>query len=172
MFKVKGSKYVICIPSLFYPCGFYFLCVLACSFFFLCVCGISRQGIAQWLERWTRDWKVVGSNPCGSGRRIVFSRVNFLCWFLFRYPFHPRVTAVTHKRSWSSCQKCRWQVTAKHACTLRMWLCMKWYGAWLYDVHWTRRDGSGFMWHLPCQCCKYTTSVDIKKRAVKSHSLL
>ena len=29
------------------------------------------------------------------------------------------------KRSRSSCQKCRWQVTAKHACTLRMWLCMK-----------------------------------------------
>ena len=29
------------------------------------------------------------------------------------------------KRSRSFCQKCRWQVTAKHAHTLRMWLCMK-----------------------------------------------
>ena len=34
-----------------------------------------------------------------------------------------------------------------------------------------RRDGSSFMWHQPCQCCKYTTSVDIQKRAIKtSHS--
>ena len=27
-----------------------------------------------------------------------------------------------------------------------------------------RRDGCGFMWHQPCQRCKYTTSVDIKKK--------
>ena len=53
----------------------------------------------------------------------------------FRYPFHPRVTTVARKRSRSFCQKCRWQVTAKHAYTLRMWLCMKWHGAWLYGVH-------------------------------------
>ena len=93
---------------------------------------------------------------------IFFSRVNFLCWLLFRYPFHPRVTAVTRKRPLSFCQKRRWQVTAKHAYTLRMWLCMKWlHGAWLYGVHRTRRDGSSFLWHQPCQRCKYTTSVDI-----------
>ena len=48
-------------------------------------------GIAQWLERRTRDWKVAGSNPCWNGGRIFFSRVDFLCWLLFRYPFHPRV---------------------------------------------------------------------------------
>ena len=36
-------------------------------------------GIAQWLERRTRDRKVAGSNPCRSGGRIFFSRVNFLC---------------------------------------------------------------------------------------------
>ena len=91
--------------------------------------------IAQWLERRTRDWKVAGSNPCRSGRTIFFRRVDFLYWLLFRYPFHPRVTAVARKRSQSFCQKCRWQVTAKHAYTLRMWLCMKWHGAWLYGVH-------------------------------------
>ena len=39
-----------------------------------------RAGIAQWLERRTRDWKVPGSNPCRSGGRIFFSRVDFLCW--------------------------------------------------------------------------------------------
>ena len=79
-------------------------------------------GIAQWLEHWTRDWKVAGSNPCWNGGRIFFSRVDFLCWLLFRYPFHPRVTTVARKKSRSFCQKCRWQVTAKHAYTLRMWI--------------------------------------------------
>ena len=54
---------------------------------------------------------------------------------LLRYPFHPSVTAVARKRSRSFCQTCRWQVTAKHAYTLRMWLCLKWHGAWLYGVH-------------------------------------
>ena len=83
----------------------------------------------------TRDWKVAASNPCWSSGRIFFSRVEFLCWLLFRYPFQPCVTTVARKRSRSLCQKCRRQVTAKHACTLRMWLCMKWHSAWLYGVH-------------------------------------
>ena len=59
-------------------------------------------GIAQWLERQTRVWKAVGSSHCMSGRRIFLSRVNFLCWLLFWYPFYPCVTAVACKRSWSS----------------------------------------------------------------------
>ena len=66
----------------------------------------------------------------------------------------PRITAVVQKRSWSFCQKHRWQVTAKHACTLHMWLWMKWNGAWLYGEHRTHRDGSSFRWHQPCQCCQ------------------
>ena len=33
------------------------------------------QGTAQWLEHWTCDWKVAGSNPCRSGGRIFFSMV-------------------------------------------------------------------------------------------------
>ena len=119
-----------------------------------------------------RSRKVASSNPCRSGGRILFFSVNFLCGLLFRYPFHHRVTAVARKRSRSFCQKYRWQVAAKHAYTLRMWLCMKWHGAWLYGVHRTRLDGSSFMWHQPCQRCKYTTSVDIQKRAIKSYSLM
>ena len=87
-------------------------------------------GIAQWLERQTCDWKVTGSNPCRSSGRIFFSGVNFLCWLLFWYLFHPHVTAAACKRSRSFYQKCRWQVTAKHACTLRMWLY-----AWSDMVH-------------------------------------
>ena len=115
--------------------------------------SVQLPDLPQWLERRTRDWKVAGSNPCWNGGRIFFSRVNFLCWLLFRHPFHPRVTAVARKRSRSSCQKCRWQVTAKHTYTLCMWLCTKWHGAWLYGVHRTRWDGSRFMWHQPCQRC-------------------
>ena len=35
----------------------------------------------------------------------------------------PRVTAVARKKTpGHSAQKCRWQVTAKHAYTLRMWI--------------------------------------------------
>ena len=45
------------------------------------------------------------------------------CADSFRYPFHPRVTAVARKKSRSFCQKCRWQVTAKHAYTLRIEPC-------------------------------------------------
>ena len=74
-------------------------------------------GIAQWLEGQTRDRKVPGLSPNRNGRRMFFSRVNFLCWLLFRYPFHPHVTAVARKRSRSFCQKCRWQV-AKHTYAL------------------------------------------------------
>ena len=125
-------------------------------------------GIAQWLELWTRDRKVAGSNPCWGGGRIFFSRVNFLCWLLFRYPFHPHVTAVARKRPRSSCQKCRWQVTAKHAYTLRMWLCMKWHGCMVYTERTETLSGSRFLWHQPCQRCKYTTSVDIQKHAIKT----
>ena len=38
---------------------------------------------------------------------------------------------------------------------------------WLYGVHRTHRDSSSFMWHQPCQCCKYTTLVDIQTRYKK-----
>ena len=58
-------------------------------------------------------------------------------WFEIPANVHPRVTAGARKRSRSFCPKCRWQVTAKHAYTLCMWLCMKGHGAWLYGVHTT-----------------------------------
>ena len=110
-------------------------------------------GIAQWLERRTRDRKVPGSSPSRSGGRFFFSRVSFLCWFLFRYVFHPRVTAVARKRSRSFCQKCRWQVTAKHTYTLRMWLWMKWHcnlvhGCMVYTELAPKQQH--FTWHQPC----------------------
>ena len=59
---------------------------------------VTLKRVAPWLECRTRDQKVAGSSPGRSGRLIFFSRVNFLCGLLFRYPFHPRVTAVVRKR--------------------------------------------------------------------------
>ena len=53
-----------------------------------------------------------------------------------------------------------WKVHTRFVCGLA-------WGTWLYGVHRTRRDGSSFLWHQPCQRCKYTTSVDIQKRAIK-----
>ena len=84
---------------------------------------------------WERDSSVVNALDSRlKGRRfesLQKRRENFLLQgqlsvlTLIRYPFHPRVTAVARKRSRSFCQKCMWQVTAKHAYTLRMWLCIK-----------------------------------------------
>ena len=88
--------------------------------------------------------------PCWNGGRIFFSRVDFLCWLLFRYPFHPRVTTVACKKSLSFCQKCRWQVTAKHAYTLRIEPCF----------------GIGHNLSLMCQM----TSEDIKHQLNNNNS--
>ena len=60
--------------------------------------------------------------------------INFLWRLLLRSPFHRRVTGVARKRSRPFCQRCRWQATVKHVCTF----CT------------TRRDGSSFTWHQPC----------------------
>ena len=41
-----------------------------------------------------------------------------LTFIRIRCPFHPRFTAVAGKIPRSFCQKCRWQVTPKHAYTV------------------------------------------------------
>ena len=52
-------------------------------------------------------------------RRENFLLQNQLYVLTFiRCLFHPRITAVARKRPRSFCQKCRWQVTPKHAYTL------------------------------------------------------
>ena len=128
-------------------------------------------GIARWLERRTHDQKVAGLNPCRSGGRTFFSRVNFLCWLIW-YPFHPCVTAVALKRCLSFCQNCRWQVAAKHTCTLCMWL--SWsnmmHGCMVYTE--CAKMAAVSCGTMPCQCSKYTMSVDILKHAMKSYSLM
>ena len=65
-----------------------------------------------------RIWVLQGQTEDVKGK-LVSLRVNFLCWLLFRYSFHPCVTAVARKRSLPLCQKCRWQVKAiKHTCAM------------------------------------------------------
>ena len=81
----------------------------------------------------THDRKVVGLNPRRSGGRIFFSWVNFMCWLLFWYLFHPCVIAEARKRSRSFCQKCRRQVTTKHTCTLCTWLWIKRHSKLVHD---------------------------------------
>ena len=106
-------------------------------------------GIAQWLERRTRDRRVPGSSPRRSGGIIFFSRVNFLCWLLFRYPFHTLVAANVAKYSGGRLQ------LITHWCTLH-YVCVF---EWSDTVNWCmverctqnlRRDDSSFTWHQPC----------------------
>ena len=81
----------------------------------------SFSGLLQAIHFHCR-WVIFGRSRCSisgrSGGAIFFSRVNFLCWLLLRYPFHPRVTAEARKRTLSFCKKCRWKATAKFGYTL------------------------------------------------------
>ena len=104
---------------------------------FLTPAGSGDSSVVRAPHSWSKG---CGFKSLLERQENFFSRVNFLCWLLFWYPFHPHVTAVARKRPRSFCQKRRWQVTAKHAYTLHMWLCMKWHGAWLYGVHRMRWD--------------------------------
>ena len=48
----------------------------------------------------------------------LFSPESTFCADCYSVSLLPHVTAVARERSWSFCQKCRWQVTPKHAYTL------------------------------------------------------
>ena len=101
------------------------------------------------------DWVVIERSrvripAAGNGGRIFFSRVDFLCWLLFRYPFHPRVTTVARKKSRSFCQKCRWQVQLN---THTPYVC---------GFYWTVLRPIGHNLSLICQM----TSEDIKHQLI------
>ena len=114
--------------------------------------------IAQWLQHQRCDQKVTSSSP-RSGGIIFFSMVYFLCWLLFWYSSYPHVTAVAHKRSWSFCQKCRWQVTAKHTCSL---MYVVFHGCMEYtECTKTATVSRGTSHVTTKQHCKYTTLVNI-----------
>ena len=104
---------------------------------------------------------------CRCGRRIFFLIQGWLSVLLFRYPFHPSVTALARKRSRSFWQKCRWQVTAKHAYVALHEV------TWLYGVHRTCAETAA----VSCGT-SHASSVStplrwiFKKRAIKSLSLM
>ena len=84
-------------------------------FFFLTACVMWGSILNSLLvESRTSHRKVARSNPGLSGGRIFFSR-QLSVLTLIRCPFHPRVTIVARKRPRPFCQKCRWQITPKHA---------------------------------------------------------
>ena len=109
--------------------------------------------IAQWLERQTRDRTVPGSSPRRRGGRIFFSmasRVNFLCWLLFRYPFHPMLPQKHVKNPGHSAKSAggRLQLNthAPYLCGFEWrdtvnWCMIEWC---TQNLH---RDGSSFTWH-------------------------
>ena len=129
------------------------------------------------VKRQTRDRKVAGSSPSRSGGRIFLSRVNFLCWLLFRYPYHPRVTTVAHKRSRSFCQmgkgdRLQLNTHAPYICGVEWSDIVNWCMVVWYTQN-VRRDASSFTWHQPCNnqtalCVLHFSGYS--KRAMKGYS--
>ena len=134
------------------------------------------MGLSPWLERWSHEWKVMGLSPGRSGSRISFFRVKFLCWLLFWYPSHPRVTVTAHFYYDHDIlpQKCRWWVKAKHACTLNTGFLpeVMRHGALLRSVHImcarTAAVLRGTSHVTTKQCCKYFSRYS--EWAVKKHN--
>ena len=112
------------------------------------------------------------SSPSRSGGRIFFSRINFLCWLLFWYLFHPCVTVVAHKKPLSFSQKRRWQVTAMQTCNLHMRLGIKWHSKLVHGYLVTCAKMAAVLCcisHVTTkQCCRSTTSVDIQNAPYKA----
>ena len=71
------------------------------------------------VEHQTLDQKEFESQKKKQKNFLLQSQLSVLTciWCLF----HPHVTAMARKRPWSFCQKCRYQVTPKHAYTLEPW---------------------------------------------------
>ena len=78
-----------------------------------------HQGRDSLLVKASDSWSKGCEFESQQERQENFLLQSQLCVLtLIRCPFHPHVKAVAHTRSQSFCQKCRWQVTAKHTYTL------------------------------------------------------
>ena len=126
-------------------------------------------------EHWTHDWKVPGSRQEWWENFLLQGQLSVL---LFWYSFHPCVTTVACKRSWSFCRKCRWQVTAKHTYMALNEVTLS-TGARLNGVHRTCTETATFHVAPATQQPKSTTSTPlpwilkicaIKKKGRYSHS--
>ena len=97
------------------------LCVCVCMHAFV---RERERGRRTLITLWNRIEYVTRSHEMGLNLKfgnLRYPHVSSLQVLLVILIF----TAVARKRPGSFCQKCRWQVTAKHAYTLRMCLCMK-----------------------------------------------
>ena len=85
-----------------------------------------------------------------------------------KVPVQPRVTEVARNRSRSFCQRCTWQITTKHSCTLRMWLCRMWrdmvHGCMVYTDRAETAAVSRVTSYVTTKqrCTEYTTWVHIQ----------
>ena len=91
------------------------VCVCLCMHVFVYVCIFWGSLLVRVPDSWLKGWEFESWQE----QQENFLLQSELCVpTLFRCPFHPGDTSVACKRPWSYCQKCRWQVTPKHACTL------------------------------------------------------
>ena len=114
------------------------------------------RGVDSSVVRAPDSWlKGRGFESLQSGGRMFFSRVDFLYWLI-----SVSVPPPCYRRC---CQKCRWQVTAKHTCGFA-WSDME-HGCMVYTELAPRRQQFHVAPAMPA--LKYATSVDIQKRAMK-----
>ena len=107
------------------------LCVRVCVSVCLCACVrasvracVRERGMRTLITLWNRIEYVTRSHEMSLN--LKFGNWRYLPVSNLQVPLVILIfTAVARKISWSFCQKCRWQVTAKHAYALRMWLCMR-----------------------------------------------
>ena len=97
-----------------------------------------EQGMAQWLERWTHDWKVVGLNPCRSGGGQFSSPWSTVCadsyFSICSTPcsvsIPPHVTTIVHNDPACVCMRAR--VHAHIVCVLSV--CVLSVCVWVWHV--------------------------------------
>ena len=95
------------------------LCLTPCHFCFsriiITAAGSWDSFLVRALDLWSKGYEFEYRQE---QRENFLLQSQLFVLTLIRCPFHPRVTAVACKRPRSLCQKCRWQVTPKHAYTL------------------------------------------------------
>ena len=120
------------------------------------IAGSSDSSVVRAADSWSKG-------PGFESLQEWWENFLLLCWLLFWYLFHPCVTAVTRKRSRSFCQKCRWQVIAKHTHTLPMWLWKMWHCKLVHGVHKTLAKTAavscGTSHAATKQRCQYTITI-------------
>ena len=142
----------VCVNMCLYACVCVSVCVCLCAHACVCVCVCARACMRACV---TEEFCLNGQ----SVHQIPLS----LSWHLHNYTIS-LLLAMNAVISSSSCLQPKSLIisglaTLLHALLLLMkerWGAMLWYAFHSCD---------SFMWHQPCQRCKYTTLVDIQKKS-------